>query len=300
MPPIAPTHDLSSSPQHPQAATSQASVGLPCAEPDGNLSQNAIIDGQLTNGRLKDDTETSSRSTDHERKMRLELENGEAYEGFGFGAKRSVAGELVFQTGMVGYPESITDPSYRGQILVVTFPLIGNYGVPSRDVEDQFLCGLPAHFESTQIHVSGLVIASYSGEDYSHHLATSSLGTWLKEQEIPAIYGVDTRALTKRIRQEGSMLGRLLAEAEESENAINGTLANHHPRDQSGFEQIGWFDPNTRNLVADGESVLPINRSVGQALTFVPSLYSGATNLLSAYKTCTISPIWPSFAGIVC
>ena len=146
--------------------------------------------------------------------MALEVKSGDNAirfcEGISFGAERSVAGELVFQTGMVGYPESITDPSYRGQILVVTFPLVGNYGVPSRETRDPILPDLPAHFEASEIHIAGLVVASYCGEDYSHYLAESSLGTWLKEQNVPAICGVDTRALTKRIREEGSMLGRML------------------------------------------------------------------------------------------
>ncbi|KAI9873539.1 MAG: hypothetical protein M1823_007895, partial [Watsoniomyces obsoletus] len=111
---------------------------------------------------------------------------------------------------MVGYPESVTDPSYQGQILVMTFPLVGNYGVPSRDTLDGLLGDLPKHFESDRIHVAGLVVASYAGEKYSHHLATSSLGAWLREQGVPAMYGVDTRALTKIIRTEGSMLGRMM------------------------------------------------------------------------------------------
>src|SRR6201992_883181 len=142
--------------------------------------------------------------------MGVELEHGYFCQGKSFGAHKSAAGELVFQTGMVGYPESITDPSYRGQILVFTFPLVGNYGVPNRTQADELLRDISAHFESRQIHIAGLVVASYCGEEYSHHLASSSLGTWLKEQDIPAIYGVDTRLLTKRIREEGSMLGRLL------------------------------------------------------------------------------------------
>ena len=140
--------------------------------------------------------------------MALEVKSGDNAirfcEGKSFGAERSVAGELVFQTGMVGYPESITDPSYRGQILVVTFPLVGNYGVPSRETRDPILPDLPAHFEASEIHIAGLVVASYCGEDYSHYLAESSLSTWLKEQNVPAICGVDTRALTKRIREEGA------------------------------------------------------------------------------------------------
>ena len=186
----------------------------------------------------------------------LELEDGTVYQGYSYGAQKSVAGELVFQTGMVGYPESITDPSYRGQILVLTFPLVGNYGVPSRETMDELLKDLPAHFEASEIHIAGLVTASYSGEDYSHYLATSSLGTWLKEQGVPAIYGVDTRALTKRIRQEGSMLGRMLLGKTLPNGHVNGDKpALKHTTDwRSGFETIDWVNPNTMNLVADGES----------------------------------------------
>jgi carbamoyl-phosphate synthase/aspartate carbamoyltransferase len=192
----------------------------------------------------------------------LELQDGTIYQGYSFGAKKSVAGELVFQTGMVGYPESITDPSYRGQILVITFPLVGNYGVPSRETMDELLEDLPAHFEASQIHIAGLITASYSGEDFSHFLAASSLGTWLKEQGVPAIYGVDTRALTKRIREEGSMLGRMLLQKENSSNCHVNGLANGTPdltssKDwRSSFEIIDWVNPNTKNLVADGESLL--------------------------------------------
>jgi carbamoyl-phosphate synthase/aspartate carbamoyltransferase len=188
----------------------------------------------------------------------LELQDGVVYQGYSFGARKSVAGELVFQTGMVGYPESITDPSYRGQILVITFPLVGNYGVPSRETMDELLKDLPAHFESNEIHIAGLITASYSGEDFSHYLAESSLGKWLKEQGVPAIYGVDTRSLTKRIRQEGSMLGRMLLE--KPRKLTNGLTNGHKhaeyqvPEWPAGYETIDWVNPNTKNLVADGES----------------------------------------------
>ncbi|RAO69241.1 uncharacterized protein BHQ10_005253 [Talaromyces amestolkiae] len=183
-----------------------------------------------------------------EKKMALELEDGTVYQGYSFGAEKSVAGELVFQTGMVGYPESVTDPSYRGQILVITFPLVGNYGVPSRETMDEVLKELPKHFESSQIHIAALVVASYCGEDYSHFLAQSSLGQWLKEQNVPAVYGVDTRSLTKRIREEGSMLGRLLL---ESSQVPNGTEITSSAEWKQHFEQIEWVDPNKKNLVAE-------------------------------------------------
>ncbi|KAL7628931.1 Carbamoyl-phosphate synthase [Parahypoxylon ruwenzoriense] len=188
--------------------------------------------------------------------MCLDLEDHSSYLGYSFGARKSIAGELVFQTGMVGYPESITDPSYRGQILVITFPLVGNYGVPSREAMDELLRDRPAHFESSQIHVAGLIVSSYAGEDFSHFLAESSLGTWLKEQGVPAMYGVDTRDLTERIRQEGSMLGRMLLQKKDLTNGIsNGVngLASHHISNdwEPHFDSIDWANPNTKNLVAE-------------------------------------------------
>ncbi|KAL8939668.1 MAG: hypothetical protein Q9211_002633, partial [Gyalolechia sp. 1 TL-2023] len=205
--------------------------------------------------------------------MLLEIEDGSTHQGYSFGAKKSTAGELVFQTGMVGYPESITDPSYRGQILVMTFPLAGNYGVPSRETRDAIIEELPAYFEASQIHIAGLIVASYSGEEYSHHLASSSLGTWLKEQGVPAMYGVDTRALTKKIRDKGSMLGKLTIQPEK---AINGTTArNIDPADhaqhasangvQPRSEAVDWFDPNTTNLVAEVSTQEPHIYSPRQA-----------------------------------
>ena len=186
---------------------------------------------------------------DQSHNLALELQDGYVCFGQSFGADKSISGELVFQTGMVGYPESITDPSYRGQILVITFPLVGNYGVPSREDMDSLLKDVPEHFESKEIHIAGLVVATYAGEEYSHHLATSSLGAWLKEQGVPAITGVDTRALTKRIREEGSMLGRLLQRTGPVPSAV---VTDGEADWRSSFEQIDWVDPNKKNLVAEG------------------------------------------------
>ncbi|MBI5644738.1 glutamine-hydrolyzing carbamoyl-phosphate synthase small subunit [Candidatus Kaiserbacteria bacterium] len=129
--------------------------------------------------------------------MKLYLEDGTVFEGTSFGARIDCPGEVVFSTGMTGYVESLTDPSFAGQILVCTYPLIGNYGVPDS-----------SHFESERIHIAGLVVSEYSRE-YSHHEAKQSLAAWLKFWKIPAIEGVDTRALTKRLRERGVMLGRL-------------------------------------------------------------------------------------------
>ena len=107
---------------------------------------------------------------------------------------------------MVGYPEALTDPSYRGQILVLTYPLVGNYGVPDESIEDEY--GLPKFFESKEIHIAGLVVSSYSWT-HSHWAAQKSLAAWLEENNIPGVCGVDTRELTKNLREHGSILGRL-------------------------------------------------------------------------------------------
>lgn len=225
----------------------------------------------------------------------LELQDGVVYQGYSFGAeKKSVAGELVFQTGMVGYPESVTDPSYRGQILVITFPLVGNYGVPSRETMDELLKDLPAHFEASQIHIAGLVVASYSGEDYSHFLATSSLGTWLKEEGVPAMYGVDTRALTKRIREEGSMLGRMRVQKQISSNGLtnghtNGTSAITLENWSSSFETIEWVNPNTKNLVADGKFSCKVQVP---GLTNLCSINQKTKVILSKPFECLETPVW--------
>lgn len=134
-------------------------------------------------------------------------------------------------------------------------------GVPSRDTLDELLGSLPSYFESRDIHVAGMICADYSGEDYSHYLAQSSLGTWLKEQGVPAIYGIDTRALTKKIRTQGSMLGKMLL---QKSTGVGGKLASGLSniigvkrtdtlRDwRSDFETVDWVDPNVKNLVAEG------------------------------------------------
>jgi carbamoyl-phosphate synthase large subunit/carbamoyl-phosphate synthase small subunit len=136
----------------------------------------------------------------------LVLEDGTTYEGISFGADTARAGEAVFNTGMVGYPESITDPSYRGQILSFTYPLLGNYGVPPH-TKDEW--GMEKFFESANIHTEGIICADYSWE-YSHWNADKSLGDWLKSEDIPGLTGIDTRALTKKLRENGTMMGKIM------------------------------------------------------------------------------------------
>jgi len=137
-------------------------------------------------------------------KAKLVLEDGSEFIGTSFGYEGSAAGELVFNTAMTGYPESLTDPSYLGQILVATYPLIGNYGVPGKGTN----CDIFQFWESDRIQVSGLVVAEYS-ECYSHWNAQMSLSQWLIEYKIPAISGIDTRALTKKLREKGTTLAKI-------------------------------------------------------------------------------------------
>ena len=137
------------------------------------------------------------------REAKLILDDGTVFCGWSFGAEKNTVGEVVFNTAMMGYPESLTDPSYAGQILVTTFPLMGNYGVPETSGNP-----LPTFMESDKIHVKGLIVADYS-ENYSHWNAKESLSSWLKREGIPAISGIDTRRLTKLIREHGVMRGRI-------------------------------------------------------------------------------------------
>ena len=162
----------------------------------------------------------------------LVLEDGSDYPGTLFGSRTPIAGEVVFNTGMVGYPEALTDPSYAGQILVLTYPLVGNYGVPALERDE---LGLPARFESDRPQIRALVVASLSS-DTSHWSADRSLDAWLADSGVPGLAGVDTRALAQRIRTQGAMLGKLVAEGEE----------------------IAWHNPNLENLVAGVSVAEPI------------------------------------------
>jgi carbamoyl-phosphate synthase/aspartate carbamoyltransferase len=151
---------------------------------------------------------------------------------------------------MVGYTESLTDPSYRGQILVLTAPLVGNYGVPSEKDVDEFLNGLPKFFESRKIYLSALVVGRVS-EDFSHYLAKSSLGDWMKAHGIPGISGVDTRKLTKIIRTQGSTLARLLVPNESAQLSFNSLESFDDNVFMQQMQMVEWDDPNGRNLVKE-------------------------------------------------
>ncbi len=155
------------------------------------------------------------------RSVRLVLSDGTVFAGRSFGYERSVSGEVVFNTAMMGYVESLTDPSYAGQLLVLTYPLVGNYGVPQYAYDRQ---GLPVFMESERIHPLALIVADYS-EDYSHWNGSESLSSWLQREHIPGITGIDTRRLTKLLREQGVMMGAIVfgdeAVAESSYEDVN-------------------------------------------------------------------------------
>lgn len=174
-----------------------------------------------------------------DRPVRLILENGMVFQGRSFGADRAASGEVVFNTAMVGYPESLTDPSYKGQILTLTYPIIGNYGVPAHSETD----GVSDFFESNRVQVSGLIVQEYSGA-YSHWNGKRSLGEWLEGAGVPGIYGIDTRRLTKVLREKGSLLGKIVAEEEEA-------------------ERVPFVDPAASNLVAQVSCRAPIVYGTG-------------------------------------
>lgn len=157
------------------------------------------------------------------KQARLILDDGTEFLGWSFGAEKNVSGEVVFNTAMTGYPESLTDPSYAGQMLVFTYPLIGNYGVPSVGLESN---GLPTWMESGRIHVMALIVADYS-EAYSHWNAKESLAQWLCREQVPAITGIDTRRLTMRLRERGVMMGRVVIGHEQPGTAMPPSFADY-------------------------------------------------------------------------
>jgi carbamoyl-phosphate synthase small subunit len=211
------------------------------------------------------------------KRARLLLEDGAEFEGWAFGAAKSIEGEVVFTTGMSGYPQSLTDPSYFGQILVNTYPLVGNYGVPDDALDD---AGIPLHFESSRIWVSGLVVSEVAAVP-SHHASVRSLPAWMESQGVPGIEGIDTRALTMRLRERGVMRGSIRVDGASSEPAPElESAASSHPvasvsRKEAavygagGFPRIALLDCGAKNnilrsLLSRGAElqVLPWNASL--------------------------------------
>jgi len=184
----------------------------------------------------------------------LVLEDGSYFFGHGFGAVKKVSGEIVFSTSMVGYPEALTDPSYKGQILTLTYPLVGNYGVPPYDLE----LGIPRYFESESIKVTGLVIHELCKKPY-HWASTKTLDEWLKSENVPGIYGIDTRNLTKKLRVKGVMLGILQVCKEDEEPNIEKLLK----------EVKTVPDPNLTDLVMEVTIKEPVHHEAGGNKTVV-------------------------------
>ena len=147
------------------------------------------------------------------RNVTLILDDGSRFHGKSFGYEKPVAGEVVFNTAMTGYPESLTDPSYAGQLMTLTYPLVGNYGVPPFTIGPN---GLATFMESERIHAEAIIVSDYS-EDFSHWNAVESLADWLKREQVPGITGIDTRELTKVLREHGVMMGRIVFDDVENE-----------------------------------------------------------------------------------
>src|SRR5579884_1970987 len=179
------------------------------------------------------------------------LEDGSVFDGIGFGYPTKVAGEVVFNTGMVGYTETLTDPSYRGQILCLTYPLVGNYGVPSRDVKDGF--GLPKYFESERIQTKGLAIHELSSTA-SHWSCIRTLDEWLYDERIPGIHGIDTRELTKKLRMNGVMAGAIEVSEQEIDVAKLQAMIKNESYDKTNLmPEVSTSEPQenaTNRLIA--------------------------------------------------
>ncbi len=171
--------------------------------------------------------------------LTLTLEDGTVLQGKSFGAHTKAAGEVVFNTGMVGYPETLSDPSYKGQILVITYPLVGNYGVPGTEQDKH---KIEQFFESRGMQISGLIVTEYS-DNHNHWQATQSLGEWLKKSKVPGITGIDTRALTQKIREKGSLLGTITIDPKE---------------------KLAFYDPNKENLIAQVSIKAPEHYKAGR------------------------------------
>ncbi|MCF7844362.1 MAG: glutamine-hydrolyzing carbamoyl-phosphate synthase small subunit [Kiritimatiellales bacterium] len=196
----------------------------------------------------------------------LILSDGTTFSGQPFGFLGDSDGEVVFNTGMAGYVESLTDPSYRGQILTFTYPLIGNYGVPSAESNEWPAgrssqsegWGFSEHFESEAIHVRGVVVTQQS-PDFSHYKAVSSLSNWMEHHKIPGITGIDTRALTKKLREHGVMLGRIVQDGSEL-RIKNEELRIEDPNlsnlvDEVSVKEVKTYEPNTPHPTPNAPTV---------------------------------------------
>ncbi len=162
------------------------------------------------------------------KEVTLVLQDGTRFKGQSFGYEKTVAGEVVFNTAMMGYPESLTDPSYAGQLMTLTFPLVGNYGVPPFTMGAD---GIADYMESDRIYATAIIVSDYS-EAYSHWNAKESLADWLKREQVPGITGVDTRQLTKVLREHGVMMGKIVFDEENDSVSL----------DALNYDRTNWVD----------------------------------------------------------
>lgn len=200
----------------------------------------------------------------------LILENKTVFKGQFFGFPKETAGEVVFTTGMVGYPQALTDPSFKGQILVFTYPLIGNYGIPSLNYKNRVI----QNFESEKLQVKG-VIVTYQSDSVNHWQAKDSFNDWLKENRIPGLSGIDTRWLTQKLRQKGTMLGKIVFK-------------------KPNRKKLKFYDPNKKNLVKKVSCSRPIVYKGGRKkiLLFDCGVKAGIIRNFLELKTTIIQVPW--------
>ncbi len=190
-----------------------------------NKEKNHILTSRLVKPEGKANPAEKGINTQEMRNVTLVLDDGSRFHGKSFGYEKPVAGEVVFNTAMTGYPESLTDPSYAGQLMTLTYPLVGNYGVPPFTVGAD---GIATFMESDKIYASAIIVSDYSFE-YSHWNAKESLADWLKREQIPGITGIDTRELTKVLREHGVMMGKIIFDDDP---------ANHPTAQYSGVNYV--------------------------------------------------------------
>ena len=197
------------------------------------------------------------------RKVTLVLSDGTRFHGTSFGYEAPVAGEVVFNTAMTGYPESLTDPSYAGQLMTLTYPLVGNYGVPGFSVEGN---GLATFMESDKIYARAIIVSDYS-EEYSHWNAKESLAEWLKRDHVPGITGIDTRPLTKVLREHGVMMGKILFD-DEPDNIPEAAYEGVNFVEQVSCKEIVEYKA-AEYTAADADHLTPLRKPNGKKVVLV-------------------------------
>lgn len=195
------------------------------------------------------------------RNVTLILDDGSQFKGKSFGYEKPVAGEVVFNTAMTGYPESLTDPSYAGQLMTLTYPLVGNYGVCPFTFEHD---GLATFMESTKIHAEAIIVSDYSHE-YCHWNGEESLADWLKREKVPGITGIDTRELTKILRERGVMMGRIVFDDETTDQDTEKLIAELSDIDYEGInyvDKVSVKEVTRYNAGADKKKVVLVDCGV--------------------------------------